>query len=91
MADKIRNFQNIKYGDTFNTEDARVRTGSIRRETNLNSDDDMLGINHQTSHYSDNMLSDCVRVDDTSSHSKLLVILCTMISRTYCCISNDPM
>lgn len=32
----------------------------------------MLDINHHMSHHSDNnMLSDCVRIDDASSHSKL--------------------
>lgn len=70
----IYNFQNIKYGDTTNTEDVRLRTG--KRETNLSSDDDMLDINHPMSHHSDNnMLSDCVRIDDTSSHSKLFTSL----------------
>lgn len=61
-------FQNIKYGDI--TEDVRLRTGTIRRETNLSSDEDMLDINH-TSHSDNNVLSDCVRIDDASSHSKL--------------------
>lgn len=75
MTDKICNFQNIKYGDTINTEDARLRTGSIKRETNLSSDDDMLDINHHTSHHSDNnILSDCVRIDDASSHSKFFIM-----------------
>lgn len=65
------NFQNIKYGDIANTEDVRLRTGSVRRETNLSSDEDMLDINHH--HHSDsNVLSDhMIRIDDTSSHSKL--------------------
>lgn len=71
IADKSCNFQNIKYGDISNTEDVRLRTGTVRRETNLSSDDDMLDINHHTSHHSDNVLSDCVRIDDASSHSKL--------------------
>ncbi|XP_029170637.1 H(+)/Cl(-) exchange transporter 5 isoform X1 [Nylanderia fulva] len=58
--------KNLKYGETTSTEDVRLRTG--RRETNLSSDDDMLDINHHMSHHSDNMLSDCVRIDDASSH-----------------------
>jgi len=66
------NFQNIKYGDSTNTEDVRLRSGIVRRETNLNSDVDMLDINHHhVSHHTDNnVLSDCVRIDDASSHSK---------------------
>lgn len=79
MVDKLKlnilkNFQNIKYGDTINTEDVRLRTGSVKRETNLSSDDDMLDINHHTSHHSDNILSDCVRIDDASSHSKFFTM-----------------
>jgi hypothetical protein len=66
------NFQNIKYGDSTNTEDVRLRSGTVRRETNLNNDVDMLDINHHhASHHMDNnVLSDCVRIDDASSHSK---------------------
>lgn len=80
---KLQILQNIKYGDT--TEDVRLRSGPVRRETNLSSDDDMLDVNHHTSHYSDNnVMSDCVRIDDASSYSKFHVCRNNVILYSHC-------
>lgn len=74
--------KNIKYGDIASTEDVRLQTGSVRRETNLSSDDDMLDVNHHVSHHSDNnILSDCVRIDDASSHTNIIEKCTTIFTK----------